>query len=58
MFKKHVGEKRVHLAHTPTLFFIIEGCQDRNSNRAGTWRQEMERPWSGAAYWLVQPAFS
>ena len=29
-----------------------EGSQDRNSNRAGTWRQEMtQRPWKGAAYW-------
>ena len=35
-----------------------EGGQDRNSNRAGTWRQElMQRPWRGADYWLAQPAF-
>jgi hypothetical protein len=28
--------------------------QDRKSNRAGTWRQElMQRPWRGAAYWLA-----
>lgn len=34
--------------------FIIEGSQDRNSNRAGTWRQElMQRPWSSAAHWLA-----
>jgi hypothetical protein len=29
--------------------------QDRNSNRARTWRQElmMQRTWRGAAYWLA-----
>ena len=28
--------------------------QDRNSNRAGTWRQElMQRPCKGAAYWFA-----
>jgi hypothetical protein len=33
---------------------IIEGRQDRNSNRAETWRQElMQKPWCGAAYWLA-----
>jgi hypothetical protein len=34
--------------------FITEECQNRNSNRAGTFRQElMQRPWRGAAHWLV-----
>jgi hypothetical protein len=34
--------------------FIIEGSQDRNSNMAGTWRQElMQRPWRDVAYWLA-----
>jgi hypothetical protein len=29
-----------------TSQFIIQGSQDRNSNRAGSWRQElMRRPW-------------
>lgn len=33
---------------------IIKGNQDRNSNRAGTWRQGlMQRPWSCALYFLV-----
>ena len=42
----------VYLAYTPMS--ITEGSQDRNSNRAGTWRQEpMQRPWRGAAYWLA-----
>jgi hypothetical protein len=34
--------------------FIVEGSQDRNSDRAGTWRQEqVQKPWGVAAYWLV-----
>jgi hypothetical protein len=54
MTKKQVGEKRVYLPYTSTLLFITEGSQDRNSNRAGTWRQElMERLWKDAAYWLA-----
>jgi hypothetical protein len=36
------------------LFSLIKGSQDRNSSRAGTWRQElMQTPWRGAAYWLA-----
>ena len=35
-----------------TLLFIIEGSQDRNSNRAGTWRQELIQRLRSAAYWL------
>ena len=36
------------------MLFIIGGSQDRHSNRAGTWRQELrQRPWSSAALWLV-----
>jgi hypothetical protein len=50
MTRKQVGEERVCVAYTSTALFIIEGSQDRNSNRTGTWRQElMQRPWSGAA---------
>ena len=56
MTKKQVGEERVNLAYTCTLLFIIEGSQDRNSHRAGTWKQElMQRPWRDAAYWLASP---
>jgi hypothetical protein len=29
----------IYLAYTSTLSFIIEGIQDRNLSRAGTWRQ-------------------
>ena len=54
MTRKQVGEGRVYLAYTSILLFITEGSQDRNSNKAGTWRQElMQRPWKGAAYWLA-----
>ena len=51
MTKKQVGEERVCLAYTSTLLFITKESQDRNSHRAGTWRQEqMQRPWRDAAY--------
>jgi hypothetical protein len=51
-----VGRKG--LAYTSISLFIIKGTQVRNSNRAGTWRQElMQSPWMNAAYWLAQPAF-
>jgi hypothetical protein len=36
--QKQVGEERAHLAYTS---IIIEASQDKNSNRAGTWRQEL-----------------
>jgi hypothetical protein len=56
--KKQVGKERVYSAYISIKLFITEGSQDRNSNRAGTWRQElMQRPWRGAAHWLAQPAF-
>jgi hypothetical protein len=46
MTKKQVGEERVYSVYTFTLLFITKGSQDRNSHRAGTWRQElMQRPW-------------
>lgn len=36
------------------LHFHLTGRQGRNSNRAGTWRQElMQRSWRGAAYCLA-----
>jgi hypothetical protein len=54
MTKKQVGEEVVYLAYTSTSLFIIKGSQDRNSNRTGTWRQElMQKPSRGAAYRLV-----
>jgi hypothetical protein len=33
------------------LLFIIEGSQDRNSNKSGSRRQElMQRPWRDVTY--------
>ena len=59
MTKKQVGEERVYSAYTSISLLIIEGSQDRNSNRAGSWRQElMQRPWKDAAYWIVPYACS
>ena len=43
--------------------FIIKGSQNMNSDRAGTWKQELkQRPWRSVDYWLApsrlaQPAF-
>ena len=54
--KKEVEEERVYSAYTSTLLFITKGSQDRNSSRAGTWRQKLiQRPWRGAAYWIASP---
>jgi hypothetical protein len=54
MTKKQVGEERVYSAYTSTLLFITKESQDRNSHRAGAWRQKlMQRPWRDAAYWLA-----
>jgi hypothetical protein len=40
--------------HITSQFSIIKGSQDRNSSRAGTWRQKlMQRSWGSAAYWLA-----
>jgi hypothetical protein len=51
MTKQQVEEKRVYSAYIFTLLFITKGSQDRNSHRAGTWRQELrQRPWKGAVY--------
>ena len=58
MTKKQVGEERVHLVYTFILLFITKGYEDRNSSRAGIWRQElMQRPQKSTAYWLAQLAF-
>ena len=56
MTKKQVGEERVYSAYTSTLLFITKESQDRNSHRAGTWRQN-QRPWRDVSYWLAQLAF-
>ena len=56
--QKQLGEEKACLAYASMLLLIIEGNQDRKSDTAGIWRQElMQRPWRGAAHWLAQPAF-
>jgi hypothetical protein len=56
MTKKQAGEERVYLGYTFTLLFTNKGSQNRNSDRVGTWRQElMQRSWRDAAYWLASP---
>jgi hypothetical protein len=45
-----VEEEKIYLAYTSTSLFVIEGIKDRNSNKAGTWRQDlMQKLWRGAA---------
>ena len=39
--KEQAGEERVYSADISTSLFIIDGSQDRNLNREGTWRQEL-----------------
>jgi hypothetical protein len=43
---KQLGDKRVYLTYTSISLFTNEGSWGRNSNNAGTWRQElMQTPW-------------
>jgi hypothetical protein len=52
--QKQVGEERVCLVYIFTSESIKEVRIGTQSNRAGTWRQElMQRPWRGAAYRLA-----
>jgi hypothetical protein len=54
MSKKQAGKERVYSPYTFTSLFIIKESQDRNSNRAGNWKQElMQRPFRDAGYWLA-----
>lgn len=53
--KSKIGGKGL-LYYTSTLLFTTEESQDRDSNRAGSGRQElMQRPWRGVACWLASP---
>ena len=38
---KEKGKERAYLAYSCTSLFITNGSQNRNSNRAGIWRQEL-----------------
>lgn len=54
MAKSNFGEERAYLPNASILLLIIEGSQDKNSNRAGTRRQELvQRPQRSTTYWLV-----
>jgi hypothetical protein len=54
MTKKQVGEERIHLGYTSMLLVFTEGSQDRNTDRTGTWRQElMQRLWRVLLTWLL-----
>ena len=50
IIKKLVGKENIYSAYASKALFIINGSQDRNLNRIGTWKQElMKRPWSGCS---------
>lgn len=50
--QKELGEERAYLVYVSSSMLTTEGCHDKNSNRAGTWTQEvMWRPLRSAAYW-------
>jgi hypothetical protein len=39
--QKQLGEGEIYLAYASTSLFITEGKQNRNTSRAGTWREEL-----------------
>jgi len=54
MTKEQVSEEKVYSAYTSTLLLISKGSWDRNSNRTGSWRQELRHwLWSDTAYCLA-----
>jgi hypothetical protein len=54
MTKSNLGRKGFIFFHGSIEQFNIKSSEGRNSNRAGTWRQElMQKPWRGAAYYLA-----
>lgn len=57
--QKQAGEERVNNGlHFHITVDHNRGHQDRNSNKAGTQRQElMQRPWGAAASWLALHGF-
>jgi hypothetical protein len=48
--QKQFGEERVYFASTLGTLFIIERCQNRNSNRTETWRYIKPRTTSGSTH--------
>lgn len=56
--QKKLGKKNIYIACTFISKFIIKGSQIKNSNWAGTWRQElMQRTWKSTLYWLASHDF-
>jgi hypothetical protein len=56
MTKKQVENERIYSAYTSTLLFITKGSQGWNSQRVGTWREElMQKSRIGAVFWLASP---
>jgi hypothetical protein len=54
VIKHHDQKEWIYLVYTFTSLFIIEGSPNKDSNRTGTWRQElMQKPWKSVAYWLA-----
>ena len=47
MTKKQVEEERVNSAYVSIVLFIFKRSQSRNSDRAGTWRQELMQKHGG-----------
>jgi hypothetical protein len=57
MAERQVGKQRVYLPST-SILFIVGGSQNRNTNRAGDWKQEpKQKLWRGTANWLVLLCF-
>jgi hypothetical protein len=59
MTKKQVGEERVYSAYISTLLFITKESQDKTECKQDRNRKQklMQRPWRGAACWLVPHGF-
>ena len=54
MLKNNLGKNGLIVVYSSTSQFVTEGSEGRNSNRAGTWKQElMQRPRRSSAYWLT-----
>jgi hypothetical protein len=57
--KKQVGEKGVYLTYTSILLFITKGSQDKNSNKAGSWKKMLrQKPGRVMITGLLLMAFS
>lgn len=53
LWPKATRGKRVYLASTSTLIFILEGSQDRNSSKTKTCREELMQRHQEGSCWLA-----